>query len=265
MSQVLLGQSGWDDTDEVFFPGSFEDDGHTLVRCQLYSGRDITKDHTPDRAQGTKLVCKVSDNVKIPPKGTTVYILVPHGMEGVEGAGVIVATVSVGAELRRNLSEGDMAFQPSEGQAGIIAKKDGSITLHTTDSNTPEGNSIFLRITKNALQFASPWGRLVFDKSGFHCVTKSGARMDMGGINIPGLPGAISDAFSSYVTVAAATVRVNGGSVFLGTGSVYNPALWAPGITPATPGLGIVGVAPGAPFVPPIYPSGAVYIAGIPT
>ncbi len=225
--QVFLAQAGWDDSDEVFFPGSFDDDGHTLVRCQLFSGRDITKEHTPDRAQGTKLICHVADGVfKVPVKGARVYILIPHGMEGVSGAGVIIASVGGGKEVNKNITAGDLIIAPpGGGEAAVVIKADGSITLHTTDNNDNNGNSTFIRVSPTAIQFVAPWGKMIFDASGVHWTTKSGARLDMGGISVPGLPGAIASSFDSYVKIQAATVKVAGGSVFLGQGTYYQPVV----------------------------------------
>ncbi len=244
----MLGMAGWDDTEDLFFPGTNENDGHTLVRCQLYTDRDTTKPHTPDRAQGTKLVCHVADGVfKVPVKGASLYILIPHGMEGVEGAGIIIASVGGGKEVNKNITPGDMIVSPpGGGEAAIVIKADGSITLHTTDNNDSNGNSTFIRVSPTAIQFVAPWGKMIFDKSGVHWVTKSGARLDMGGISIPGLPGAIADSFDSYVKIQAATVKVAGGSVFLGQGDIYQPVVSTiPVIASNFLPAGIITVTPG--------------------
>ncbi len=234
--QVYLGQAGWDDTDELFFPGTSEDDGHTLVRCQLFTGRDITKPHDPDRAQGTKLVCHVADGVfKVPVKGASVYIIIPHGMEGVAGSGLIIASVGGGQEVNKNITPGDLIIQPpGGGQACIVMKEEkGSTTICTTDDNTKDGGVVFLRVSPTALQFIAPWGRLVFDPTGFHVSTAAGPRFDMGAIKIPGLSdvpgvGDLINAFSSYATISASAVNVKGASVFLGAGPLFNPTVHAP-------------------------------------
>lgn len=94
-SKIVLGSIGWEDEDEHAFLGTADNDGHTLVRVQLFSGRDTTKDLSPTRAQGYKIVCHIPDGTfRIPPKDARCYVLLPEGMEDVPGAGIIIATVS---------------------------------------------------------------------------------------------------------------------------------------------------------------------------
>ncbi len=232
--QVFLAQAGWDDTDDLFFAGTMEDDGHTLVRCQLYSGRDITKDHTPDRAQGTKLVCHVADHVAVPPKGASLYVIFPHGMEGVAGAGVIVASVTPGPERKTNIEPGDKTIMCSSGPARVRLKQDGSVTLFCTADGTDDGDPIFLRISKKGLEFGSPFGNLKYNSSGFHVSTTAGPSLDMGGIDlssVPGfsaLPGAVTGALTGYITLTAPTVNVEGSNVILGAGATSYPIMYCP-------------------------------------
>ncbi len=235
---IHLGTVGWEDSDEDHFsPGDVDNDGHTLVQVQLYRGRDTSKPLNPERAQGQKILCHIPDGVyTIPPKGARCYVILPAGMEDVPGAGIIAFTVSPGPEVRRNPTSGDKFIScTGGGQAGIIMKQDGSITLHTTMGNTAEGASVFLRIKPDALQFASPWGTLTFDASGFHLKTKSGPRLDMGGIAIPGVPDLIAGAFTGYCRITAPTFKANASSVYLGAGAVFQPAVFAdlnPGLPP---------------------------------
>lgn len=234
--QVFLAQAGWDDTDDVFFAGTTEDDGHTLVRCQLFSGRDITKEHTPDRAQGTKMVCHVADGVfKVPVKGARVYVLVPHGMEGVAGAGVIIASVTPGPERKSNITEGEITLAGTAGQGRVRIKADGSVTLYTNDTNTDDGTAIFLRISPTkGLEFCSPFGRIKFDASGFHLVTAAGPAIDMGGVDLSAIPGIdalppeVLGALTGYCNITAPQFHVESSMISLGPGTVFQPAVFAP-------------------------------------
>lgn len=93
-SQILMGSIGWEDESEYYFLGKGDNDGYTLVRVQLFEGRDITKPLNPKRAQGHKIICHLSGGLfRIPKPDTRVFIAMPKGMEHVPGAGVIFATV----------------------------------------------------------------------------------------------------------------------------------------------------------------------------
>lgn len=93
-AQIVMGSVGWENEDEYYFLGTDENDGHTLVRVQLFEGRDPTQPLNPKRAQGHRLVCHIAGGIfRIPPKDTRVFVAIPKGMENVPGAGVIFATI----------------------------------------------------------------------------------------------------------------------------------------------------------------------------
>ncbi len=234
--QVFVAQAGWDDTDEMLFQGGFDDDGNTLVRCQLFTGRDITKEHDPDRAQGTKLVCQILDGLGIPVKGAKVFLICPHGMQGKPGAYVIVGSVTKQA-LRKNIEAGSVVDTAPSGEACIMKKPDGSIIIHTTDDNSPTGSSIFLRISSQGLEFRSPYGNFEIGPTRNKWDHHSGGQIAMGAVSIPLLPGAVSDAFTGYCTIKAATCKMEGNSCFIG----------APAILKQPAMLGTVKTTPGPP------------------
>ncbi len=92
--QIVMGTIGWEGEAEYCFFGDDHDDGHTLVRVQLYDGRDITKPLNPKRAQGHKILCHLSSTVlRVPKPDTRVFVAIAQGMEHVTAAGVIFATV----------------------------------------------------------------------------------------------------------------------------------------------------------------------------
>lgn len=85
-----LGTVGWeeDDDESYFEQGTDENDGHTLVRIQLYRGRDPATPIRAGVAQGHKiLACPAGPLWYIPPRGTQVLVVFPGGMESVPGAG----------------------------------------------------------------------------------------------------------------------------------------------------------------------------------
>jgi hypothetical protein len=94
-AQIVMGSIGWDDEDEHVFLGDSSNDGHTLVRVQLFDGRDHSKPLDTTRAQGTKILCHLPDGMyRIPAKDTRCYVAIPPGMEQTPAGGVIIACVS---------------------------------------------------------------------------------------------------------------------------------------------------------------------------
>lgn len=134
-----------------------------------------------------------------------------------------------------NLKPGETCVGASDAasQARALFKLDGSASLITTDDNTPTGNSVFLRLSPTAFQVVAPWGTIIFDATGFHVKTASGARLDLGGIF--GLP-APFNALTSYAKLSAGTVKCDGTQVLLGPDlptTAYLPAAYGPDPAPA--------------------------------
>lgn len=100
-SQIRMGSVGWEGEDDYMFLGSDENDGHTLIRVQLFDGRDTTKPINPNRAQGHKIVCHLSGGIyRVPKKDTRVLVACPKGMEDVVGASVLLATIEPSPTLQ---------------------------------------------------------------------------------------------------------------------------------------------------------------------
>lgn len=93
-TQIDIGTVGWEGDDTYYDKGSGDNEGYTLIKVQLFRGRDYTKELNPTIGQGHKILCHISSGIfRIPPKGTRVYVAFPKGMETAPGAGVIFATV----------------------------------------------------------------------------------------------------------------------------------------------------------------------------
>lgn len=93
--QIEMGTIGWADEDSHFDLGTDENDGHTLVRVTLYRGKPRNIELKDDTAQGHQILCHLNSlcGMRIPPKGTRVYVMFGKGMETVPGGGVIVAAI----------------------------------------------------------------------------------------------------------------------------------------------------------------------------
>jgi hypothetical protein len=123
-------------------------------------------------------------------------------------------------------------------QARSIHKADGSVTLYTTDDNTPTGNAVYLRIhPTKGLCFVAPWGTLYFDQAGFRIQHKAGFEVASGGAGLPG-PGS---ALGSYFRVKAAIVQMQGSQTLLGVGSFYSPVIWGTDAAVLLP-TGVIGI-----------------------
>lgn len=113
------------------------------------------------------------------------------------------------------LQKGETVIYAGIGQF-VRLDKDGAISLFTTDDGTTDGKSVYLQVARDALRFFSPWGTIVFDKTGFHLRTYSGGRIDLGGIG--GVP-----LVSSYATIQAQCVNIEGGMVAIGAQGATTP------------------------------------------
>lgn len=101
-AQFDVGSIGWEDDADVHYDlGDASNDGFTLIKVQLFRGRDVTKP-LAKRAQGIKLVCHMNSMMgqRVPPKDTRCYIAIPAGMEETPGAGIIVGTVEKSTDGR---------------------------------------------------------------------------------------------------------------------------------------------------------------------
>lgn len=158
MSQILMGSIGWEDEDDYSFLGSEENDGHTLVRVQLFEGRDHTKTLNPDRAQGQRIICHLSGGMfRIPPKDTRVLVAIPNGMDHVVGAGLIIASYERSPTNQFSNTRAKMDFGPDVDL--VIKARSVTVTDYENQqvSLSPEG------------------GVQAFDKDGAGIQFKSGA------------------------------------------------------------------------------------------
>lgn len=147
-----------------------------------------------------------------------------------------------GQEIAGTLAPGETCLYGSgadgNSQGRVLIKDNGGVTLFTTDDNTATGKAVALSVAPTGMKFTAPWGSFTFDATGFHLKTKAGPRIDMGGINIPGLPAALTGPLSSYITLTAGVIKNAAANVFNGAGSVFLPAVAAPALPIIPPGAG---------------------------
>jgi hypothetical protein len=137
-----------------------------------------------------------------------------------------------------NLDFGEFcAYAPGEdglAQGCVIGKKDGSVTVFTTDTNTKAGKSVYFRVAKgtndatglpDGFTWFAPWGTTKFDSTGYHTVHVSGASFHLGGIY--GMPAPL-DQISSYIKLSAGTIHLECSGLSIGLVGATPVALQIP-------------------------------------
>lgn len=227
---IYDGTVGWDDEDDHFDTDESPDDqlrDITLVKVTLFEGRNADTDGalpTDGLAHGLKILARLNGPVtNIPPKGSQVHVSIPARRIRVPGAPVIIAAPG---PQRVNPQDGDFVFWHPAGHAGIRIKKDG-VFLVTSDDGTKDGKQISLGVSaKGGLELHHPLGRITYNDTGFHILTNSGARIDLGPF---GAPGPLS-ALASVLKISAALVSIEGSGITMGTSS-GSPEPWAKATT----------------------------------
>jgi hypothetical protein len=256
------GIVGWDDAEDWFELGDETNGGLTLVRVQLFKGRDPNIAPKAGLAQGHRVLVAVTDGFfRIPPKGSECIVAFPGGDVQTPGAGILLAVIprprkrTVYGHLQDEESCLHAGSADGSNPARVVTKKNGSVVLMT---ETDDGNTVYLKLGKDGLRFVAPWGSFRFDASGFHVKTQWDARLDLGGVG--GLPGPIAG-MTSYAALSARSVKLDG-VCLLGTAGplgAYESAVWLPFLAyPPAPGAPLPLVPPMAPLV---FLSGSVKVA----
>jgi hypothetical protein len=199
---VEMGTVGWNDGSEIVDPGTPENGGVTLIKVTLYRGRDPKSEHTPGAAQGTQILARNSGGDVVPAAGSQVYVARPAGFDG-PGCWCIIA--NPGAPVA--------PVQPAEGGTFFTRGLDGTISFGTTSDGTKDGTLVQFQIKRDGFLFMGPFGKISFDRGGFHLLHFTGARLDLGGIG--GLPSPI-DQLATYATLSAAITKIQASALVLG-------------------------------------------------
>jgi hypothetical protein len=148
-----------------------------------------------------------------------------------------------------NIQPGETAIYAPGSPARTVYKLDGSATTSTT---TAAGKQVYWQVSPTALTFIAPWGRIVFDETGFHIATASGATFDFGGLNFGGLP-----SLSSYATLNAGVITLPGSVVNLGQ---PGPTGYQQVLYPLSPVVAPTPVQAGPVTTTPVTASQSVYV-----
>ena len=207
-----FGQLGWNDEDTWFDVGDKTNDGSTLVRVQLYRGRDKSQPLKSGVAQGHKILAHMpSGSFRIPAKGTMCVVGWPDGRyEQPTGAVIMSVLDKISSNtVFGNVKEGDAVFHGGAPNGEdvprvVIKSKTKSIVMMTSAAN---GQTVYLKVAPDSLKFVAPWGTMTFDGAGFRVTTQWGSQFKVGGFG--GLP-APFDSAGSFVTAKAANIQLNG-------------------------------------------------------
>lgn len=99
-----MGTIGWQDDDVLSDIGTGENSGYTLIKVQLYRGRDNSKpikDLDPTVGHGHKILCQMASNIgRIPPKGVRCFVAYPSGFEDAVNIGLIIGTIEKNSSVQ---------------------------------------------------------------------------------------------------------------------------------------------------------------------
>jgi hypothetical protein len=166
-SGLAWGTVGWEEDDDSSYyeRGSSDDDGNTLVRVQLYRGRDMTRTLDQTRAQGQRILCQLGGGLfHIPSRGTRVLVGVPEPHGHVPGAATILSIADpAGPNQFGNMKPDEFCIGPPGSKARLIIKKNGTIVLFT---ETGDGKSVAFSLGPDGFQIMHPSGSLTVDSNG---------------------------------------------------------------------------------------------------
>lgn len=248
-TQIEVGTIGWEDEDVWYELGKdgTDEEGYTLVRVQLFRGRDFTKPLKPGVGQGTKLLCHVSSNLfRVPKKDVKCYVAIPAGMGTSPTSGVIFATVEKSPIDQFSQNRVAMAFPDHD-----LIIKAKSITISDYEDN-------YLGISPElGVQMADKDGDALNVSDGqITGVATGGVIMVVGGDGQPAKSGLYLVDRSAAVTAGVSMIKLNG-ITQMGTWIGASVTLYAgnvnlgTGATPATPVTVFPGIPSSTVFVQP--------------
>lgn len=235
---IEAGIIGWEDQDDVADMGDDSNGGVTLIRVQLFRGKDATSDVKPGVAQGHRILARMNGWPiwAIPPKGLQCYVMFPSGFGDAPGAGVIAGLP--GANPFVQFSKTRAKLDMGEDQDLVLKAR--SITLSTY------GNDYIVVGPDTGIRIATSKGHTIELKDdqltaaivGTDLNVKTCLSLNLSEASLicksAAPPEASVSCQDGSVTISAKETSLAGGAVTLGAGA-----------SPATPVL--VGSPPGVP------------------
>lgn len=176
-ASLEVGTVGWDNDAEQADLGTQQNDGTTLVKVQLFRGKDPTSDITPGRGQGYRIYARLNGWPfwAIPPKGMQCVVGFPAGFATTPGAGIILALPGPNPFVQFSKTRAKVDVGPDMD----LVVKAHSVTLSTYDNDyivigpdagirlaDHNGNSILLKNGKMRVSICEgdpPEGKVVLE------------------------------------------------------------------------------------------------------
>ncbi len=183
--------------------------GVTLISVRLLRGGFATQ----ETSEAQFVQCRIGTGVNLMPnEGDRVVVAIPAGYGYSPGCPVIIAICGPNPKALPGQKPNEpVLLGPAHNYVRMDAK--GNVSLFTTDDGTETGKSVYAQIRPDGFRFIHPYGKMTLDKTGFHVLHSSGARIDLGAIG--GMPPPL-DALGSYAKVSAATVSIEAAAVAVG-------------------------------------------------
>jgi hypothetical protein len=204
---------GWQDGGDHF---DLDTEAVPLLKVTLYAGYNTEKqgqNTDPKRAQGMQILARFDGRSSdIPNDGEHVIVARPADMETTPGSFYVVGRPSPDPKWVPNRKSGEkIIFGPND--SFIRFKANGTIFLFVKSGDADSGKPVQVELSPDGFRVNHPHGETYCDVDGFGMSHSSGAAFSGGAVS--GLPAPL-DAFSSFINVRAAIVRLNAQALTLG-------------------------------------------------
>lgn len=214
-SHIELGTAGWEGDEDTIDQGGPDNSGVTYVKVTLFDGAPPGEAVSEKGfANGRRLKARMMAPWWYAPLfGEQCMVLFAPGTVETEGAGVCIPVSSPGSRKLPNAKPGE-AIVFSELGAMMRYRKDGTLSIVSSDDGTPTGRSVYMSIGPKGIEMVTPWNRLTLRNDGITLRDGSGAQLSLSTLAGLGPP---FDSAGSMASISAGVVKIKGSGVTLGT------------------------------------------------
>lgn len=222
--EICHGTVGWEDGQDHF---DLEDEGVALLKVTLFAGHNPdTQGATPDpsRAAGRQVLVRYDPTAgRIPPDGAHVIVARPAGMAEGPGSFFLLGVTAPDPKWIPNRKSNEtVVYGPNDSFLRI--NEQGTIFGFCKSGDSETDKPVQFELSRKGFRVDHPYGRFRTDRNGWEMQHASGAKVSAGSCG--GLPAPL-DAFSSFVNLEAAIVRIKSAAVSLGGDGFADNALKA--------------------------------------
>lgn len=213
VGEIRHGTVGWEDGGDHF---DLESEGVPLLKVTLFAGHNTEtqgRNTDPKRAKGLQILARFDGKSSdIPNDGEHVIVARPADMETAPGSYYVIGRTMPDPKWIPNRKSGEKLIQ-GPNDSFIRIKQDGTLYIFVKAGEGDTGRPVQIELSADGFRINHPHGEAYCDTDGFGMSHSSGAAFSGGAI--AGLPAPL-DAFSSFLNMRAATVRLNAQAVVLG-------------------------------------------------